>query len=90
MSSLQQQVAALTDAVKNASAAMRDSLARIHELETGLSRMASAHENLVSDTEGKYPPPDSGCIDCTVGTVPDRLNTGPCAYHSAKRLLGHV
>ena len=89
MSVLQQQVAALADVVKNAQAAMRDSLTRIHELETGLNRMVLAHENLVSDTEGKYPPPDSGCIECTVGTVPNRLNTGLCAYHSAKKLLGH-
>jgi hypothetical protein len=90
MSALQQQVAALADAVKNAHAAMRDSLIRIHELETGLNRMVLAHENLVSDTEGKYPPPDSSCIECTVGTVPNRLNTGLCAYHSAKKLLGQL
>jgi len=90
MSALQQQVAALADAVKNAQAAMRDSLTRIHELETALNRMVLAHENLASDTEGKYPPPDSGCIECTVGTVPNRLNTGLCAYHSAKKLLGHL
>lgn len=26
-------------------------------------------------------PVDSGCIECTVGTVPNHLNTGLCAHH---------
>lgn len=30
---------------------------------------------------------DAGCPDCTHGTVPDRSNTGRCAYHSAAELL---
>lgn len=28
-----------------------------------------------------------GCIICTVGTVPDRLNTGLCAYHHAIHII---
>lgn len=63
-------------------------MSRISELETALNRMICAHENLSSDTEGRYPAADSGCIECTVGTVPNRLNTGLCAYHNAKKLLG--
>jgi hypothetical protein len=62
---------------------------RRDEFKTALNRMVLAHENLSNDTEGKYPPLDAGCIECTAGTVPDRLNTGLCAYHNAKRLLGH-
>lgn len=29
-------------------------------------------------------PVDAGCFECTAGTVPNRLNTGLCAYHFAK------
>jgi hypothetical protein len=61
---------------------------RIHELEVVLNRMVLAHENTMSESDGQWPQPDTGCIECTVGTVPDKYNTGPCAYHSAKRLLG--
>lgn len=63
---------------------------RIHELETALNRMVQAHENTLSESDGRYPLPDAGCIHCTYGTVPDRLNTGPCAYHTAKQLLGQL
>jgi len=30
---------------------------------------------------------DSGCIECTVGTVPNDLNTGLCPLHAAKAVL---
>lgn len=63
---------------------------RIQQLEVALNRMICAHENLESETEGKYPSPDSGCIECTCGTVPDKYNTGLCAYHNAKKLLGQL
>lgn len=66
----------------------RTTMTRIDALETALNRMVLAHENLESDTEGKYPPADAGCIECTVGAVPDKYNTGLCAYHNAKQLLG--
>lgn len=78
----------LTVAALETANATRASLRRIHELETGLNRMVLAHENLSADTEGKYPPLDAGCLECTYGTVPNRLSTGPCAYHAAKQLLG--
>ena len=32
-------------------------------------------------------PVDSGCPDCTAGTVPNNLNTGPCPWHMAVRTL---
>lgn len=63
---------------------------RIHELETALNRMICAHENTLSESDGRFPLKDAGCIDCTSGTVPDRLNTGRCAYHNAKVLLGQL
>jgi hypothetical protein len=28
-----------------------------------------------------HAPVDAGCIECTLGTVPNRLNTGLCAHH---------
>lgn len=64
-------------------------VARIHELETALNRMVLAHDNTASDSEGVWPHADTGCIECTVGTVPDRFNTGLCAYHNAKKVLGN-
>lgn len=75
--------------VDEARMVMRRAADRIQELETALNRMVCAHENLSSDTEGKYPSLDSGCIECTGGATPDRYNTGLCAYHNAKKLLGH-
>lgn len=30
---------------------------------------------------------DEGCLECTAGTPPDRLNTGPCAFHRAKAAI---
>lgn len=66
----------------------KTALQRVLELEAALSRMVQAHQNTESDSEGRYPHADIGCIECTAGTVPDRLNTGLCAYHNAKKLLG--
>lgn len=66
----------------------KTAIQRVLELEDALNRMVLAHESLSADTEGKYPYADIGCIECTVGTVPNRLNTGLCAYHNAKKLLG--
>lgn len=39
------------------------------------------------DTDGRWPLPEPGCIDCTQGATPDRSNTGPCVYHRARRML---
>jgi len=32
-------------------------------------------------------PVDAGCIQCTAGTVPNRLNTGLCVYHIAREVV---
>jgi len=83
-------VRAVSRTLSESGEAMRLGVLRIHELETALNRMVLAHENLRDNTDGQYPPLDAGCIHCTVGTVPDRYNTGPCAYHTALKLLGRL
>lgn len=80
----------ITTVVLESSHVMRRAATRIGELETTLNRMVLAHENTLSDSEGRFPRPDMGCPDCTSGTVPDVLNTGRCAYHEAKVLLGQI
>jgi hypothetical protein len=60
---------------------------RVRELTAALQGMVEAHEETLSDSEGHYPQPDSGCIECTLGTVPNDRNTGLCAYHKARELL---
>lgn len=32
-------------------------------------------------------PVDSGCFECTLGTVPNNLNTGLCAHHLRVKAL---
>lgn len=71
-----------------ASATMRAAKSRIDQLELLLHRFVLAHETTEADSEGHYPRPDTGCIECTLGTVPDIRNTGRCAYHETKRVLG--
>lgn len=80
----------LNHVLTDANEAMRLGAQRIDQLETALNRMVLDHENLLSDTEGRYPPADSGCIECTAGCVPDKYNTGLCSYHNAKKLLGQL
>lgn len=63
---------------------------RIQELEMALTRMICAHENVIEDSEGRYPRPDHGCFYCTKGTVPNDRDSGPCAYHNAMKLLGQI
>ena len=83
-----EQVASPLREIVNASAPSVSTYDRLELFVSALAGMVRAHEKLVGDTEGEYPPADSGCIECTLGTVPDRYNTGLCAYHSAKKLLG--
>ena len=88
--SIEDAVNAVTRTLQQSGEAMRLGVQRIHELETALNRMILAHENTQADSEGRWPQPDCGCIYCTQGTVPDRLNTRPCALHTAKQLLGQL
>ena len=58
------------------------------DLATALRRYLVDFDEIASETEGKYPFTDAGCIKCTAGTVPNKLNTGLCLYHLARDLLG--
>lgn len=52
--------------------------------------LLAALKRYVSDYDEENPPddmPDAGCIECTVGTVPDNLNTGLCKYHAAREAI---
>ena len=49
--------------------------------------LCRAHDETQSESEGRFPLADAGCIDCTKGTVPDSLNTGLCPYHRARNFL---
>jgi hypothetical protein len=51
------------------------------------TQLVAEYDEMRSNSEGAYPPPDSGCIECTVGTVPNKWNTGLCVYHKAQFLL---
>ena len=46
-------------------------------------------EEVIKDFENleDLAPVDAGCIQCTAGTVPNRLNTGLCVYHIAKEII---
>jgi hypothetical protein len=75
-------------AMSEAAAELERRKARIDQLEFLLHRFVLAHETTEADSEGHYPRPDTGCIECTLGTVPDIRNTGRCAYHETRRVLG--
>lgn len=79
--SAQIEIVALSNAVTR-----RDE--KIKSLEDAARDLVDLITDTISNSEGRWPQPDPGCIDCTSGTVPNRLNTGPCALHAAKRLLG--
>lgn len=80
----------LNTVMSKANEALKNGVQRIHELETALNRMILAHENTLADTEGRWPQADSGCVYCTHGVVPKEFDTGPCAWHAAKKLLGQL
>lgn len=63
------------------------SMALIDRQRDVITRLVALIDQTRDDSEGHYPTPDSGCIDCTQGCVPNHRNTGPCAYHDAVRLL---
>ena len=47
-------------------------------------------DTAVADREGDNMLTDTGCIDCTLGTVPDWHNTGCCGYHATVAALARV
>lgn len=81
------QLTMIGDSMRTASALMRQATLRIVSLETALLRALAQMERTQSDSEGKWPEPDPGCLECTAGTVPDTHNRGLCAYHHAKKVL---
>lgn len=71
-----------------ASAVMQKAEVRIDELELTAHRLVMLIEDTLENSEGVWPHPNTGCIVCTLGTVPNDRNTGLCAYHDARRILG--
>lgn len=57
------------------------------EMAEALSRLVALVDETQSNSEGRYPAPDPGCLECTEGTTPAHLQTGPCAYHDARAAL---
>ena len=53
-------------------------------------KMLAALKRFIADYDEENPPddmPNAGCIECTAGTVPNRLNTGLCKYHQAREAI---
>ena len=58
------------------------------DLVLAVTGLIAAIDAETDNADGKPVLPASpGCFDCTRGTRPDRLNTGLCAYHRARRAL---
>ena len=52
----------------------------------GLVQALEKSESEYADLEDRAPV-DAGCIECTAGTVPNKLNTGLCAHHMRIKAL---
>lgn len=76
------------DSMTEAAARMRGAVTRLDELEFALHRMILEHETTTSESDGQWPKLKRGCVHCTQGVTPDTHNTGPCAYHAARKVLG--
>lgn len=61
-------------------------LSRIGPQEAGI-RLAC---RVILEHDEEVTPPDTGCLECSLGTVPKHLETGPCLYHQACELLREV
>jgi hypothetical protein len=60
------------------------------DLLAALKRYVDDHDHYVDNNDGHSPEddqPDAGCIECTLGTTPNHLNTGLCRYHQAKAAI---
>lgn len=69
------------------SASIDEALIEKAALRSVIAGLLKLIDDTRSNTEGAWPELDSGCIECTQGTTPDRYNTGPCAYHRGRRML---
>ena len=62
-----------------------DELHRLEDIEDNRDELMFILKDLLDrydpEDAGAAFEPDSGCFDCTSGTVPNNLNTGPCPYH---------
>lgn len=56
---------------------------KVDDFKAALIRLVHAWEN----AQEYAALADSGCIECTAGTVPNNQNTGLCAYHEALKVL---
>lgn len=64
---------------------------RIADLQSALKRLLEKIDDETSSRDGQFVLwPEAGCIECTVGTVPNDKNTGLCAYHAAYRALKRI
>ncbi len=67
-------------------------IAQAPAMAEALEAFVKTYDDYVSNHDGLCPfdCPDAGCIECTIGTVPNDKNTGLCAYHLAKAALAKV
>ncbi len=71
-----------------------DLMSKLAERDAALERVAVL-EKALDGLMQKYDPenpgaafePDSGCLECTSGTTPNKYNTGLCAHHRALKTL---
>jgi hypothetical protein len=59
----------------------------IQAMEIAMRGMLKWIDDYASDHDGDSYFTSTGCIECTLGTVPNTLNTGLCVIHQARRLL---
>ena len=52
-----------------------------------LEQTVEALEDYMDEYDAEARHPEAGCVECTAGTTPDRLNTGLCVYHKARAAL---
>lgn len=88
MQAIEAAVAQANANIAEAGPLMSEAATMIERQHDIITRLVAMLDDVRDNSEGHYPPLDSGCIACTQGATPNRYNTGPCAYHAALRLLG--
>lgn len=71
--------------IHQALAEVRVLLVRCNRMRTALEASEREFENL-----DEAAPVDAGCIECTLGTVPNDRNTGLCAHHLREAALAEA